>query len=299
MLKLRQLILLTILTFPIITNLSDAKERSEQQSTRFAVIGDFGLDGPDEKQVADLVKSWKPEFIVTLGDNNYPEGTAETMDHNVGKHYHDFIHPYKGQFGHGADRNRFFPILGNHDWRSKDAKPYLAYFNLPGNKRYYDFTWGPVHFFAIDSDKNEPDGITADSKQALWLKQKLASSTKPFKVVMLHHPPYSSGHHGSSETLRWPFKEWGATMVMSGHDHDYQRIEMDGLHYIVNGVGGQKLRDPFDKPEIPGTKKRFYEEHGAMLVEVIPNQMRCQFFTKHGRLIDRFNIKAKQLDFKN
>ena len=65
-----------------------------QTLTRFAVIGCYGSDGPDELAVANLVKGWNPDFIVTAGDNNYRYGAASTIDENIGKYYHDFIYPY-------------------------------------------------------------------------------------------------------------------------------------------------------------------------------------------------------------
>ncbi len=131
----------------------------EPQSVKFAVIGDFGLDGSAEADVSTLIHSWKPDFIITVGDNNYPSGAASTIDANIGKYYHDYIFPYIGTYGSGSDINRFFPTLGNHDWYTPNAQPYFDYFTLPGNERYYDFVWGPLHFFALDSDEHEPDGI--------------------------------------------------------------------------------------------------------------------------------------------
>ena len=100
--------------------------------------------------------------------------------------------------------NNFYPILGNHDWLTTIGqlpKPYLDYFSLPGNERYYDFIRGPVHFFAVDSDINEPDGITSNSIQGQWLQSALSASTSPWNVVYLHHSPYSSGLHGSNTCL--------------------------------------------------------------------------------------------------
>src|SRR5713226_5209825 len=75
-------------------------------TTRFAVIGDYGYGGANERSVADLVKRWKPAFILTTGDNNYPRGQAATIDANIGAFYHEFIGPYLGAFGCSADRNR-------------------------------------------------------------------------------------------------------------------------------------------------------------------------------------------------
>ena len=136
---------------------------------RFAVIGDYGTGEQLEADVAALVNSWNPDFIITTGDNNYPDGEAATIDQNIGQFFHEFIFPYNGGYGDGALENRFLPSLGNHDWRSDDTQPYLDYFTLPGNERYYEFVWGPVHFFVLDSNKNEPDGVDSESTQAIWL----------------------------------------------------------------------------------------------------------------------------------
>jgi hypothetical protein len=126
--------------------------------------------------------------------------------------------------------------------RAGNAEPYLQYFDLPpgqGRERYYDFVRGDVHFFALDSDHREPDGVTVDSKQAQWLKRELRKSTAKWQIVYFHHAPYSSGKHfPGSEQLRWPFKEWGADIVLAAHDHIYERVERDGVVYLVNGLGG-------------------------------------------------------------
>ncbi|MBU0510162.1 MAG: metallophosphoesterase [Chloroflexi bacterium] len=143
--------------------------------TRFAVIGDYGLAGDLERDVANMIKNWSPDFIITTGDNNHPDGAAETIDKNIGQYFHTYIYPYVGQYGDGADVNRFFPTLGNHDWTTSKALPYFDYFTLPGNERYYDFVWGPVHLFAIDSDSREPDGVGRSSVQAQWLQEKKIS----------------------------------------------------------------------------------------------------------------------------
>ncbi|MBP9121408.1 MAG: hypothetical protein KBF59_11150, partial [Ignavibacterium sp.] len=82
---------------------------------KFAAIGDYGLAGPNELTVANLVKSWNPDFIITLGDNNYELGADSTIDVNIGQYFYEYIYPYKGNYGSGSTVNRFFPSLGNHD----------------------------------------------------------------------------------------------------------------------------------------------------------------------------------------
>jgi tartrate-resistant acid phosphatase type 5 len=259
-------------------------------SIRFAVIGDYGQGTQPEQDVANLVKSWKPDFVITVGDNNYPSGAVETIDQHVGQYYHEFIFPYIGAYGAGADRLRFFPTLGNHDWDTDRAKAYFDYFVLPGNERYYDFVWGSAHFFALDSDSREPDGVGASTAQAGWLKDKLAVSTSTWNLVYMHHPPFSSGLHGSVEWMRWPFKVWGATAVLSGHDHVYERLSIDGLTYFIDGVGGGPIYHFVGAYQ--GSQVQFNADYGAMLVTADSQQITFQFITRKGKVIDMFQIKA-------
>ncbi len=265
---------------------------SPASALSFAVIGDFGDGGILETDVAKQVQSWSPEFILTVGDNNYPSGAAATIDRNIGRDYHAFIAPYHGVYGRGADVNRCFPTLGNHDWESKNVRPYLAYFVLPGNGRYYDFARGPVHFYAVDSDPREPDGVNAESIQARWLKERLAVSTEAFKIVYFHHPPYSSSNkHGSSAWMQWPFKAWGADAVLAGHDHTYERIldPKDGLLYLVDGLGG--AQEYGFGPPLSGSRFRYNSDVGALRVSADEKTMTFEFVSRHGDVIDRYTLK--------
>ncbi len=275
------------------------KSDFDDNMIQFAVIGDYGIAGADEAAVAALVKSWQPDFIITTGDNNYPVGSADTIDANVGHYYSDYIYPYTGIYTSTETVNRFYPSLGNHDWDSADAQAYLDYFPIDSsaansgssqNERYYDFVQGPVHFFVIDSDPREPDGINDSSVQAAWLQTQLAVSQTPWQIVYFHHPPYSSGWHGSSKVMRWPFAAWGADAVLSGHEHSYERILRDGIPYFVNGSGGQTLR-MFLLP-ISGSQVRYNDDFGAMWVQATETAVTFQFFslTNGGELIDSYEI---------
>lgn len=257
---------------------------TEILSLRFAVIGDYGSDNSAEYDTSQLVKSWNPDLIITTGDNNYPDGSALTIDQTIGQYYHEYIHPYTGDHGEGALENNFFPSLGNHDWIPPQAQPYLDYFELPGNERYYHFSRGPVTFFVLDSDAHEPDGVNQSSVQAGWLKNQMALSTTPWNIVYFHHPPYSSATHGSTTWMRWPFQEWGADLVLSGHDHTYERLIIHGLNYIVNGLGGGFIYN-FHDP-LPESVVRYNQGHGAMLIEVDLNTLHLQFINLSGEVMD-------------
>src|SRR4051812_11519354 len=84
-------------------------------SVRFAAVGDYSAP-PGTGAVATRIAGWNPAFIITTGDNNYPDGAANTIDPNIGQYYHNYIYPYTGSYGAGAAYNQFFPSLGNHDW---------------------------------------------------------------------------------------------------------------------------------------------------------------------------------------
>ncbi len=260
-----------------------------QSNTRFAVIGDFGLAGTAEEDVANLINSWNVDFIITLGDNNYPDGKASTIDENIGQYYHQYIYPYVGSYGGGSDVNRFFPSLGNHDWRTSPPQPYYDYFELPNNERYYDFVWGELHFFVLDSDTDEPDGVSENSVQGQWLQNALSTSLSTWNVVYFHHAAYSSSsNHGSQEYMQWPFKDWGATAVLAGHDHTYERLIVDELLYFVNGLGG-KSKYSFSTP-IPGSQVRYNDDYGAMLVEANQDSMTFKFYSRASDLIDTYTL---------
>jgi hypothetical protein len=271
----------------------DDTEVPLEGSARFAVIGDYGVDTEEERQVSQLVKSWAPEFIITLGDNNYPSGEARTIDANIGRYYAEYIGGYHGSFGPGSAVNRFFPSVGNHDlYGPEKLKPYLDYFpELPGNRRYYDVNKGIIHLFAVNSDeRGEPDGAKVPSVQTSWLQERMASSTACWKLVYFHHTPHSSGEW-AVPSMRWPFKAWGADVVMAGHDHVYERLEKDGIPYFINGLGGAN-RFSF-KHTVKESRVRFRDDWGAMLVTIAKNEAVFEFHTIHGQRIDRLVVPKR------
>lgn len=257
---------------------------------RFAVIGDYGDNSSTEADVAKMVKSWQPDLVLTVGDNNYQDGKWATIDANIGQHYSAFIKPYVGKYGPGsADINRFFPTLGNHDWHEAGATPYLAYFELPGNERYYEFTWGALHFFALDSDPKEPDGNTWGSKQAVWLQARAKASNAPFKIAYFHHAPFSSANHGPQQWMQWPFAELGIYLVIAGHDHVYERIRHEGVLYLVNGFGGAQMYST-KGPLMAGSQVRYDVTQGAVFFELRPGWLRVEARSRLGLVIDQLGL---------
>ena len=261
------------------------------QPVVLGVIGDFGAavegaaSASNELAVASLVKRWNPDFVLALGDNNYPNGAAATIDANIGQFYHEFIHPYLGAYGNGATSNRFFPCLGNHDW-VQNGQPSLDYFALPGNERYYRHRAGPVEFFALNSNA-DIDGTSPTSTQGVWLRTALTNSTARWKLVFFHHPPYSADAAVAGNAyMRWPFAAWGATLVMAGHEHYYARIQTNGIAYFINGLGGDDIHG-MGSPG-PGVVSRYNGDFGAMRMEATESNLVSHFITRSNVIVDTF-----------
>lgn len=259
----------------------------------FAAFGDYGQAGPETFKLAEMVDSWSVDFIVTLGDNNYQDGAAETIDTNIGQYFHRYIGNYTGDYNRGSPENRFFPSIGNHDWNRSDGyEPYLDYFTLPGNERYYDVDFGFLHLFILNSDDHEPDGVGLSSAQAQWFHETISQSTAEWNVVAFHHAPYSSGLHGGTDWMQWPFKEWGADIVLVGHDHLYERLEVDGLLYIVNGLGGHNAVYDFEEI-LPESQFRYNARHGSLRVTATSQQILIEFINIDGELVDSITLYAE------
>lgn len=282
--------LATCAKLPVDPAFQNLKVSHPSSAATFAVIGDYGQDSPEEGQVAQMVKSWNPEFIITVGDNNYPLGSAGTIVNNVGKHYGDFIYnpdaPADRQCtGKAANEklNRFFPAPGNHDnYAVPNLKPYLDYFTLPGDERNYDFVWGPVHFFSLNTGAAK----TVSEETKTWLQQSVRASTQPFQLVYFHHPPYSPGPHGNAATVQLPYADWGVDAVLAGHEHFYVRLENKEnpkpLYLIIGNSGNENLyscnANPLD-PNKFSVANCDNSHFGAIKVIATDSKLRFEYYT--------------------
>jgi tartrate-resistant acid phosphatase type 5 len=250
-----------------------------------------------------MVASHNPSFVITTGDNYYTEagGTGLGMyNQSAGAYYGWWMKDAATGPGNSAPSaaiNSFFPSLGNHDYSAAKPAPgtYLAYFDLPGsgftntsgNERYYDFVQGPVHFFVLNSNAEEPDGTSPGSKQGHWLQEQLAASTAPWNIVYFHHAPYSSdGVHGPDLEMQWPFAAWGADAVIAGHGHIYERILRDGIVYFVNGLGGGPIH-PL-APPVAGSQSRYNFDWGAQIVKATDTTLDFTFYGSFGEVVDTY-----------
>ena len=88
--------------------------------------------------------------------------------------------------------------------------------------------------------------------------------------------------------MQWPFAEWGADAVLTGHDHMYERLTQKGLTYFVNGLGGKSIYQ-FATP-ITGSQSRYNADYGAMRIDTAGSAMTFQFISRTGVLVDTYTI---------
>jgi tartrate-resistant acid phosphatase type 5 len=264
------------------------------EETRLAVIGDFGTGERHARAVARLVRSWEPAAVVTVGDNYYGRNSrlsgSHRYDRTVGRDYCAFLSGVAaGRWcaGGTAATNRFWPATGNHDYTDAGIRHYRRYFSLPGNERFYEVVVGPVHLFVIDSHAARQGERT---RQRGWLKAALRASSSAWKVVVMHHPPYSSDRkHGPTLAMAWPYNRWGADLVLAGHAHTYERIVAEGITYVVNGLGGAR-RGRFGRVD-PGSLRRYRASWGALRIDATASSLAGRFVSIGGERRDRFRLQ--------
>ena len=256
---------------------------NKESSVRFAVMGDTGRGDTGQLETGRMMEAVHAKFpftfVVMVGDNMYG---ADTPRDYVRK----FEQPYKNLIAKGV---KFYAALGNHD---NPNQRFYRQFNMNG-ERFYTFrgsagglaklTEGGVRFFAIDSNY-------LDKSQLDWLAKELAASGSDWKICFFHHPLYSSGRtHGSAlETravLEPIFVKEGVSVVLSGHDHIYERIKpQKGIQHFVVGAGGSLRRGDIRRTGM--TAKGFDQDYTFMIAEIDGDEMHFQAVSRKGETVD-------------
>ncbi len=249
---------------------------NKPDSLKFAVLGDFGTGKKDQYRLAGVMARAHTQFpfelITLVGDNLY--GSERPKDFQK-----KFEIPYKALLDAGV---KFYASLGNHDAREQR---YYKLFNMDG-KLYYSFkgSTGSVRFFALESTYLDPE-------QVAWFEHELEGSDADWKIPYFHHPPYSSAdRHGSDARLRGVleplFVKYNVSVVLSGHDHVYERVKpQKGIVYFVVGSGGQLRKGNLDKRS-DLTDAANDTEQSFMMAEITGDEMHYNAVSKTGTLVD-------------
>ena len=205
--------------------------------------GDIASCVNDNDEATAQLLDHMPGTVVTLGDGAYTNGT---------------LTEYKDCYGPtwGRHKARTTPVVGNHEYQTAGASGYFNYFGGAAGDPglgYYDYRLGAWHVIVLNSNCTAIGGCGAGSPEEQWLRNVLATSDAECTIAVFHHPRFSSGTTHGSNTAMGAFwqalYDYGADVVLNGHEHLYERFGMQkpdgtadavyGLREITAGTGGR------------------------------------------------------------
>jgi 3',5'-cyclic AMP phosphodiesterase CpdA len=250
---------------------------------RFAAYGDT-RDGHDvHRKIVEDVLSFHPALVLQTGDLVHHGNAADEW-----QTFDDIT---------GAMRRQvpYYPARGNHDvaregyYEQRVTQPVLS-----GNKLYYSFEKGNLHFVAIDTQ--QPVG--PESEQGRWLAADLARARAAgrFIIPFFHKAIFSIGPHAveadvlALKPILHPlFRRYGARLVFEGHDHIYYRTVRDGITYVVTGGGGAPLYDG-QHPELGLPQDVFEKVNHFCMVDVYADRVEVTAYRSDLSKLDRFEV---------
>ena len=241
---------------------------SSEEPEVLMAVGDIGsCNVESDDAVAQLVNSLGGTVAI-LGDLAYEEGNDQ-----------EFQDCFDPSWGPMKDRMR--PALGNHEYNTRNAAGYFDYFGstagTPG-EGWYSYDLGGWHIVVLNSNCNDVD-CKPGTPQLTWLHDDLAKANASCLMAYWHHPRWSSGKHWNQRDVQ-PFWDEltsaGVDVILNGHDHDYERVEVDGVREFVVGTGGRSLYE-FPGSPLRTTVVRSDQAYGALWMQLSAGSYRWNF----------------------
>ncbi|HWC73008.1 MAG TPA: PKD domain-containing protein [Gemmatimonadales bacterium] len=221
--------------------------------------------------------------VATFGDGAYPDGSLS-----------DYMNCFDPSWGRHKARTR--PATGNHEYNhgvAAGAPGYFAYWGAAAGDSgvgYYSYQLGAWHIIVINSSLD----MSAGSPQEQWLRADLAAHPTTCTLAYWHHPRFSSGGNGSTietQPIWQALYDYGADVVINGHDHDYERFAPQtptgvldtqrGIREFVVGTGGNSLYSWPGNP-IANSEVRSNVSYGVIKMTLWPTSYDWQFMPVTG-----------------
>jgi fibronectin type 3 domain-containing protein len=244
--------------------------------------GDGAGGDQSEQDVVSLIESWNPNLFLYLGDV-YEKGSPTEYDNW-----------YAPPGNYGDLRPITLPTVGNHEYNasSQSAPGYFDYWdNVPHS---FSTDAGGWHLVSIDAN-GVYGQVAVGTPQYDWLANDLATRSKPCTLVFYHQPRFNIGQEGDTPSLQdvWALMaQHGVDVVLSGHDHTYQRwVSLDangnpaagGINQFVIGTGGHALGSFVRQSSLVAAQAN---QFGAFRLDLRPNGADYRFITAGSTTLD-------------
>ena len=276
------------------------KTWADKQPIRFGIVGDSGFGDPVTPRIAAQMAASNLDFGLQVGDIVY------NIDENKDV-FEAFALKYYRPFAPLLRQMPMYLVLGNHDdekaamWNGAPfydhAFPFFPDPLFPRTSAeahdWYAFAYGSVQFLMLDTEAMNNTQSRQDQKT--WLAERLADTRFTTTIPVFHIPPYTGGAHvndGVAVRADWVpmFEKAGVKLVLSGHDHNYQRLIEDGVTYIVSGGGSATL---YAKTvDIPGSQV-FNQISHFVTFDVYPDHIDLKAVALSGAVIDQATVPLK------
>lgn len=239
-----------------------------------AVYGDTQANPRVQSALAKAIAAHKPDLVIHTGD------LSAKGDQNG----------YDGFFRLSAplSTDLIRPARGNHD---DPRELFMARFGL--EQSYYSCVQDSLRLIFLDSNLS----LLPGSEQYSWLISRLEEDSELPSILVLHHPPFSSGFHGGHPDLQLFLPalcaKYHVVAVFSGHDHDYERLSHSGTSYFVSGGGGG-IKRPRIRPRDPHSQV-FVQKFHYLILKHLGNILRCTAFDIRGKAIDTVDVRLGDL----
>jgi hypothetical protein len=240
-----------------------------------------------ELTTAPLDESGAPFTFIVYGDNRTDPSTHASVVRAILQAPSDFLlntGDYVQEGGEAPQWQEFFDVeapllcsrclfacVGNHELvEDKAGEAFLRYLGpsegMPP-RLYGSFRWGSARIFLLNAFQDWGSG-----DERTWLEDELVradhESGLKWRFAVIHHSPFSAGHHGNNQKLlaaQVPelLAAHNVDLIIGGHDHIYERGDARGLRYLISGGGGAPLYR--DITPLPGTRKAEAAYHYVLL----------------------------------
>ncbi|OGX46187.1 MAG: hypothetical protein A3G38_01680 [Omnitrophica WOR_2 bacterium RIFCSPLOWO2_12_FULL_51_8] len=271
--RIKNSALALIFALALLANLSFAGQGTASDCV--VIYGDSRTGHAEHKRIVELIAGIEPRAVFNTGD---------LVENGLNPEHWKIFNSITARL---REQTRYYPVLGNHE---AYAPQYFSNFGLAPDQRWYSLDIGSIHFTVLDSCS----GIQEGDAQYQWLEDDLqkAGAEGKFKIVLLHHPLFTTGvHAGENIPLRQAllpvFEKYKVNAVFSGHTHAYERSLYQQTYYIVTGGGGAPL---YNQISAGPYSQRFVRAHHFCKLCAEQDALSVEAIDIDSNVIDRFRV---------